>query len=136
MPPTFPSALPSLGLLVLRLGTGTMLLALHGWSKLVNFEERRATFADPIGIGPMPGLVLTVFAEVFCSLAVAIGLFTRLAAIPPLVVVSVAFFIVHAGDPWRTRELPLLFAVPLLTLAFTGAGAYSVDAWLAKRRRG
>ena len=42
----------------------------------------------------------------------------------------------HAGDPWRTRELPLLFAVPLLTLAFTGAGAYSVDAWLAKRRRG
>jgi putative oxidoreductase len=136
MPTTFPSGSAGLGLLVLRLGTATMLLTLHGWSKLMNFEQRRTTFADPIGIGPFPGLVLTVFAEVFCAFAVAIGLFTRLAVIPPLVVVCVAFFIVHANDPWRTRELPLLFAIPFLTLALTGPGAYSVDGLLAKRRRG
>jgi putative oxidoreductase len=135
MPDTFITGRPALGLLVLRLGAGAMLLFGHGLSKLMTFDQRRTTFADPIGIGPLPGLVLTVFAEVFCSIAVMLGLFTRLAAIPPLIVMLVAFFIVHAGDPWRTRELPLLFAVPFLALCFTGPGAFSLDAWLAGRRR-
>ena len=109
MPHAHPSGSPAIGLLVLRIGAAAPLLIAHGWSKLAHFEQRRTTFADPIGIGPLPGLVLTIFAEVFCSIAVMLGLFTRLAVIPPLVVLLVAFFVVHAGDPWRTRELPLVF---------------------------
>jgi putative oxidoreductase len=136
MPHAHPSRSPAIGLLVLRIGVAAPLLIAHGWSKLAHFEQRRTTFADPIGIGPLPGLVLTIFAEVFCSIAVMLGLFTRLAVIPPLVVMLVAFFVVHAGDPWRTRELPLVFAVPFLALLFTGPGRYSLDAVLAKRRGG
>jgi putative oxidoreductase len=136
MPHAHLSGPPAIGLLLLRFGTAALLLIAHGWPKLVHFEQRRTTFADPIGIGPFPGLVLTIFAEVFCSLAVMIGLFTRLAVIPPLVVLLVAFFVVHAGDPWRTRELPLVFAIPFLALLFTGPGGYSLDAALAERRRG
>lgn len=124
----------SLALLVLRVGAALLLIYGHGWSKLVNFGERSTTFSDPIGVGSAPSLALVVFAEVFCSLAVLFGLFTRLAVIPPLIFFAIAFFIHHANDPWRQREPALVFAVPFLALLISGPGRYSLEAWLSRVR--
>jgi putative oxidoreductase len=124
----------SLGLLVLRVGAASLLIYGHGWGKLIHFGERSVTFSDPIGLGPLPSLTLVVFAEVFCSLAVLLGLFTRFAVLPPLIFFTVAFFIHHAQDPFRQKELALVYAVPFLTLLITGGGRHSVDAWLARTR--
>jgi putative oxidoreductase len=124
----------SLALLVLRLGAGLTLLMGHGWGKLMNFGERSATFSDPIGLGPAASLGMTVFAEVICALAVTIGLFTRLATIPLLILFTVLILIHHADDPFRQKELALMFAVPFLTILIAGPGRYSVDAWLARLR--
>ncbi|HYM80530.1 MAG TPA: DoxX family protein [Candidatus Limnocylindria bacterium] len=125
---------PSLGLLILRIGGAGLLLYGHGWGKLMGFGERTASFSDPLGIGSPASLALVVFAEVVCALAVILGLFTRLAVIPPTVFFLVAVFVHHAADPWPKKELALIFAVPFLALFFTGAGAYSLDAVLARRR--
>jgi putative oxidoreductase len=124
------AARESIGLLILRLGTGGLLVYGHGWSKLVHFGERLATFADPIGLGPQASFVLVVFAEVVCSLLVMLGLFTRLAVVPLLIFFVVAAFVQHGHDPWSRRELPLLFGLPYLTLLFTGPGRYALDAQL------
>jgi putative oxidoreductase len=126
--------LRSLGLLVLRLGAGGLLLFGHGLPKLMHFSERAARFADPIGVGPGAGLALVIFAEVFCSLFVMLGLATRLAAIPPVIFFLIAALIHHAADPWAKKELAVVYLVAFLTLILTGGGNYSVGALFRRRR--
>jgi putative oxidoreductase len=115
------------GLLVLRVGTGALLLFGHGSDKLVNFAAKAPTFADPFGVGSSISLGLAVFAEFFCSLAIALGFATRLAVIPLLILLCTAAFIIHGGDPWARKELAMVYLVPYLTLLFTGPGRYSLD---------
>ena len=126
----------ALGLLLLRVATASMLLLGHGWGKLAGFAERSTRFADPIGIGPAPSLALAVFAEFFCSIAIVLGLFTRLAVIPPIILLLVAGLIAHGGDPWRVKELAFVYLAAFATLLMTGAGRFSLDAALARRLAG
>lgn len=123
----------SLGLLILRVVPGVMMLA-HGWGKLASFNSMIGKFPDPIGLGSTTSLALTVFAEFFCAAAVVLGLGTRAAAIPLLITMLVAGFVVHGGDPFAKKELALLFAAVFATLPLTGAGRYSVDAKLGGRK--
>lgn len=116
-----------IGLLVLRVGFGMMMLFGHGWSKLINFGQIAPTFPDPIGLGGSVSLALTVFAEVFCAIAIIAGLFTRYAAIPLVICMVVAAVVVHSGDPWGKKEFALLYAIPFLTLFFTGPGNLAID---------
>lgn len=127
--------LSSLGILVLRVAVGAMMLAGHGWAKLIGFTDKLALFPDPLGLGPGFSLTLAVFAEVVCSLCLIFGFLTRFAAVPLLVTMGVAAFVVHDGDPWSQKELALLYAVPFLTLILTGGGDFSLDAMLSSRRR-
>lgn len=124
-----------LGLLVLRLGAGLFLAFGHGLAKLTAFPEKAATFADPIGLGPTVSLALVVFAEFFCALAVAAGFLTRLATLPVLFTMGVAAVAVHWDDGFKGMEKALLFAVLYLAILLTGSGKYSLESWLARRRR-
>lgn len=108
------------------------MLFAHGWGKLTKFGELSGKFADPIGLGSAPSLALAVFAEVFCAIAIMLGLFTRAAAIPLLITMLVAAFVVHDADPFQKKEFALLYAAPFLMLILTGAGSFSVDAKLKR----
>ncbi len=122
-------------MLLLRLGAGGLMLVNHGWSKLQNFSSMSSQFGDPVGLGPTVSLSLTVFAEFFCAAFIVLGLFTRLAAIPLIIAMGVAFFIVHKGTyaPGPgSGELALLYLFCYLTLLFAGPGKYSVDRMIAK----
>jgi putative oxidoreductase len=125
--PTRRDWLTSAGLLVLRLSTAGMMIGAHGWPKLSTFSEKVDTWADPIGLGSATSLVLAVFAEFFCSILLALGLATRLAAVPLLCTMLVAALVVHADDPWGKKEFALLYAFPFITLILTGAGLISLD---------
>jgi len=125
----------SIGLLVLRLGVGVMMLVAHGWGKLIGFSDLAGKFPDPLGVGSTTTLVLAVFAEVVCALLIILGLGTRFAAVPLLVTMLVAAFIVHADDPWARKEFALLYAIPFLTLIFTGGGRFALDRFVKIRRR-
>lgn len=124
--------LSSIGLLILRVFVGGFMLYAHGWPKLASFSEKSGGFPDPLGIGSPASLTLAVFAEVLCALALMLGLFTRAAAIPLLITMLVAAFIVHGDDPFQKKEFALLYAIPFLALILTGAGTYSVDSKLKK----
>ena len=98
-------------LLILRVAIGIFMLT-HGMGKLYKlFGDEPIAFADPIGIGETASLVLAVFAEVFCSVLLIFGLATRLAAIPLIITMFVAGFIVHAGDEFRVKEMAFLYLV-------------------------
>jgi putative oxidoreductase len=118
----------SLGLLILRVVAGGMILLGHGWPKLMRFSDLSSRFPDPLGLGSTTlSLSLVLLAEVFCAVAVILGFATRLVAIPLVITMLVAAFIIHADDPWQKKEFALLYALPFLTLICTGPGKFSVD---------
>ncbi len=123
----------SVGLVILRLA-GLMMLIAHGLPKLGKFGGDPIAFADPLGMGVGLSLTAAVFAEVLCALLVVIGLGTRTAVWPLVFTMLVAAFIVHSDDPWGKKEFALLYVFPFLALAFTGAGRYSLDAIVCKKR--
>jgi putative oxidoreductase len=124
-----------LGLLLLRLTAG-LFMATHGWGKALRLVSGDTKFADPLGIGQLPSLILATFAELLCALAVAAGLWTRLAAIPVAVAMAVAGFVQHARDPFSDRELALVYCAVFLSIALLGGGRYSLEAAWGKARRG
>ena len=123
-------SLASLGLLVLRIVVSAMMLT-HGLNKLSNFSTVSPNF-DPIGIGGPLSLSLVIFAEVFCSIALILGLFTRLATIPLIVAMCVAALVFHAGHPFVAKELSLLYLTFYVVILLIGPGRYSIDRLLWK----
>lgn len=127
--------MPSAGILFLRVATGLTMAIAHGWPKVERLLSDAPRFADPLGIGVVPSLALAVFGELVCGLLIAVGLATRLAVVPFAITMLVAITIVHASDPWSDQEHAFLFLVPAIAIAITGPGRFSVDAWIAARRR-
>lgn len=117
---------PSIALLLLRLAFGGAMLT-HGTPKLTHFAEKSASFADPLGIGSAWSLGLTVFAEFFCAILIILGLGTRPAALALAFTMAVAGFVIHAGDPFKNREMSLLYLAAYLVILIFGAGKYSLD---------
>jgi putative oxidoreductase len=149
------SAAQSFGLLILRLGMGSLMASI-GYGKLQmllngGFDD----FGDPIGLGKHASLILAVGAEFVCAILVMLGFATRFAAAAVAFTMGVAAFVVHKADPWTaaegfklflsgatkfpvSKEPALLFLIAFLALVFTGAGRFSVDAriwprWRARR---
>ncbi len=117
---------PDFAVSLLRIGVALLILT-HGTPKLMNILNGEFAFSDPIGIGPVPTLFLVAFAEFFCALFVLAGLFTRIALVPLLINMSVAFFIYHANDPFPRKELTLFFLISFAFLFLTGPGSLSLD---------
>lgn len=139
-------ATTSLGLLILRVGTGLLMLFGHGLSKLQGFAEKSKGFpapdffplkymSSPISMGA------TIFAEVFCAGLLVLGLATRPAAFVLAFTMTVAAFNIHAADPLfmsgggASKEPAILFLLPCLALLLSGAGSISADGLILKERR-
>lgn len=116
-----------LAVLIVRVSVSLSMLT-HGWPKLNRLlEGGEISFGDPLGLGPTVSLVLAVFAEVVCSVLIALGLGTRLASIPLIVTMGVAAFVVHGSDPFRGKEMAILYMVFYILLMLTGSRKYSLD---------
>ncbi|MDR5590219.1 DoxX family protein [Christiangramia sp. SM2212] len=123
-----------LGLLIFRIGIAGLMLT-HGFPKLVDFfGSDEIQFADPIGIGEQLSYTLTVFAEFVCAVFILIGFLTRFAAIPLIITMAVAAFIVHVPDGFSKQELPILFMLGFILLAISGAGKYSMDFFIRNKK--
>lgn len=118
-------------MLILRLGSGILMMN-HGYSKLVNFGTLQHKFMNWLGMGSTMTLALVVFAEFFCALFIIIGLFTRLAAIPLVIVMSVALFKAHNGEFFGDGETAAIYLTAYLVLLFVGPGKISVDSMTGK----
>jgi len=122
-----PGRLNDPGLLLLRVSLSAFMLT-HGLPKLSRLLEGNAEgFPDPLGIGSSLSLVLVVIGEVVAPVLIIPGIMTRLATIPVLSAMSVAAFIVHAGDPFGSREMALLYLTGFLAVLILGPGKYSAD---------
>ncbi len=118
-------------ILLLRLGAGVLMMN-HGYDKLVHFGSRHNSFMNFLGIGSTFSLSLAIFAEFFCSLFIILGLFTRLATIPLIIVMSVALFKVNNAEVFGKGEVASLYLVCFAVLLLLGPGKVSVDGMTGK----
>ena len=117
---------PGLGLALLRWGSSILLL-LHGVPKIKLLSEENLEFPDPLGVGPLFSLILTLIGEVVAPILIIIGFKTRLAAIPAFIAMLVAALIIHAPDPFSTKELALIYALCFLVILVGGPGKFELD---------
>jgi len=115
-----------LALLLLRLGSGGLMLT-HGIPKISKLSDSPIEFADPIGVGPTISLILTLIGEVVAPILIIIGFKTKLAAIPAMITMFVAAFVVHISDPIGTKEKALLYLFAFLVIFLAGPGKFSID---------
>lgn len=122
--------------LILRLAAGSFMIYGHGAGKFTKFfSEEPIEFINPFGIGAVATLGLVVFAEIICSLLVILGLMTRYALIPLMITMLYAVFVAHGDDPFRQKEMGLLYFFIFLALMLIGPGKYSLDRMIKKRRK-
>lgn len=124
----------SLAILFFRVFSGLMLIP-YGVGKIEKFDEYTVDFfGDPIGIGMMPSLLLTIFAQLICAVFVIVGFQTRISAliIAFNMVVATKF---HFFDPFSLKALPLLFLGMYIMQAMLGGGKYAVDTWWFKKQK-
>lgn len=116
-------------LFALRVVTSAFMLT-HGYPKFLKLLSGDTAFGDPLGIGPTLSLVLTVFAEFFCSVFLMLGLAARLSTIPLIITMATAAFVVHADDPLGKQEFPILYLLIYVTILVFGPGKFAIDAKL------
>ncbi len=123
-------------LLVLRIGIAGLMLS-HGLPKMMLlFSEAPIQFPPVFGLSPETALLLTVGAEVFCSLLILVGAATRLAVVPLMITMLVAIFLIHGADPFAKKELAVIYLLVYTALQLGGSGRYSLDYILQNRRKG
>lgn len=121
----------SLFLLAMRLLFGLLLMN-HGIQKWSHFQELSMSFPDPLGVGSPLSLGLAIFAELVCSMAFVVGFLYRLAMIPMMFTMAVAFFVIHANDAFAVKELAFVYLLVFVLMYIAGPGKYSVDYLLGK----
>jgi uncharacterized membrane protein YphA (DoxX/SURF4 family) len=126
---------------LIRVMVGAVFLS-EGIQKFLIPEEVGAGRFAKIGL-PSPELLASLVGgfEIVCGALILAGLFTRLAAIPLLVIMGVAIYstkipILLKSGFWKmAHDSRTDFSMTLgaLFLLIVGAGAWSLDAWLQKR---
>ena len=120
--------------LILRLVFGISMLVGHGLGKFQKLLDGNMQFADPFGIGQEISFFLVVLAEFLCAILISIGLLTRFTVIPLIITMITAVFVIHINDPFSKIELGLLYLGAYICILILGAGKYSIDHILKKRR--
>lgn len=115
------------GLLILRAFAGLAMAFAHGLGKVQDPGKaigaaRSLEFPFPEGFG-----WAAILAEFIGGILLALGLFTRPAAFLMACTMIVAAFMIHATDPFRMKEMALLYLAISLLFIGTGGGTWSVD---------
>jgi len=122
----------SFGLLLFRLCLGGLMIANHGWVKIVNLEVLKTQFYDFLGLGSQISLILAITVEILCSILLIFGLYTRVVLIPLIITMLVAIG-THGWQIFGEAELGFLYLIGFVFLFIVGPGDNSIDARMNKR---
>jgi putative oxidoreductase len=132
--------LPDAALLIARAAIGVILMA-HGLQKFIQYtlDGTTASFTEMGVPAPAVAAIFAATVETVGGAAVIIGLLTPVFAVLNILNLLGAFLIVHAGNGIFVDaggyELVLALIAGLIVIALLGAGRFSVDTLLSRRRR-
>ena len=121
-----------LTLLVFRVVVSGALMT-HGYGKFIRLLEGNIWSRTHLFFNEEISLALVAFAEFFCPIFVAIGLYTRIFTIPIIYTFIIIVFDVHLDDSFSKMEKGLLFLISYLLIFSLGPGNYSVDNRIIKK---
>ncbi len=113
-------------LLFLRVSASVLLLIVHGLPKMLHIRAQLGAIEDPLHLGSAFTLAFAIFAEVVCPVLMIVGVFTRLAALPILVVTVVALTLVHPDWSLEQAQFAWMLLILFGTVAIGGAGRYRI----------
>lgn len=119
-----------LGTLLLRLFLGITLV--YGTADNVFDRARMIEFRDFLAQNgfpwPLASAYLSAYAQFVCGLLIAVGLWTRQAALAMVINFIVALLMVHVTLPFSANISPLAMLFCSIFFLFHGAGRLSIDA--------
>ncbi len=127
------SNLADLSLAALRVFIGLSLMLVHGAGKIPvseGFIEHIASLGFPM---PMVFAWLAALSEYVGALLLALGLFTRPAALMVASTMFVAAFINHGDDPFAVAEKAYLYLSVAILFVVLGSGRFGVDSWIRRK---
>lgn len=101
--------------------------------RMVEFQGFLAQHGFPF---PVFCSYLSVYAQFLCGALYILGLAVRPAAVVMILNFIVALVMVHVGQPEQANFPALMMLFGSVFLLFNGAGPFSVDHLLAKRKHG
>lgn len=121
------SWLAELGTLVLRIFAGLTLAVFHGFPNLPPgswLVDTTASLGFPFPTGFAWAAKISEFVG---GILLALGLFTRPAALLIVATLGTAAFHYHSADPFKIKELAMLYLAIAIMFLFKGAGVWSID---------
>ena len=120
-------------LFILRISVAILMMS-HGYQKFSHFAEKQDKFMSFMGMSSSASLSLTIFAELFCSAFLALGLLTRIVLIPLLITMLVAVLMAHGFDVFGEGQLAFVYLISYLVLFISGPGSISADQLLFNKK--
>ncbi|SDF22219.1 putative oxidoreductase [Mucilaginibacter pineti] len=136
----------------LRLAIGFGFTA-HSWAKLTKGPEHFAQLLETLHV-PFPQITawVSILTELLGGMALLAGLFVSLWSIPLIATMLVAMFTIHIHYGYSSvktigltphgpvfgppgYEINLLYIAGLISLMITGAGRYSLDAYMTSGKQ-
>jgi putative oxidoreductase len=99
-----------------------LVLVVHGLPKAMHYASQAAAIEDPFHLGRTVSIVFAIFAEVICPPLMILGIATRLAALPILIVTVVALGFVHRGWSLADGQFAWMLLILFGTIAIAGPG--------------
>ena len=123
---TAPNVAMHAGLLFLRVAGSALLIAVHGLPKVLHYGQELPRIEDPFHIGAAPTLLLAILSETICPLLIALGVLTRLAALPIIATLLVAMLVVHPDWSLAEGQFGWMLLIIFTTVLIAGPGRFSL----------
>ena len=120
-------------LLLFRSIVSTQLIVVHGLKKIGIGTGVAETVPNPFNFPNWFNDSFAITANLIFPLFIIAGFYTRLATIPVLAVTLSGYFVVHWNDSLLVSDVPFMYSLSFLLIAFLGAGKYSIDQYLRNK---
>ncbi len=113
-------------MLLFRIAISLELVIVHGFKKLGPGGVAEI-IPNPFGLPQNLNEIIAIAANLFFPQLIIMGLFTRISTLPILAVTLTGYFVVHGHASLLERDIPFMFSLGYIMIAFMGPGKYSLD---------
>ena len=119
-------------ILIFRVIVSLQLMTVHGITKIGIGARVAESLPNPFNSSESFYELFFITSSLVFPLFIIVGFYTRLAAIPILIVTLCGYFIVDWKDPLLMADISFMYSLSFFLIACCGPGKYSFDNFLRK----